>query len=220
MKTSNKILLALFLLPFVVVILLAFTFYSTYQSGKYITQEEYVKEKEVSAIIPSFNTIAISSYRGNVTIKSSDSFAITVFEWDKDRVIHEVTDGVLTIHSKNKGDYIPVTILCPSVSAITADTAAISVSNVLQNCTINAKAESNITLAGNADSLVLNIERNGNVDLGSNTIQKLQLNLSDGAQLNAGESTVIAFGNISLADSASVRFGGKAMKAFLNQKTQ
>ncbi|MCC6290135.1 MAG: DUF2807 domain-containing protein [Chitinophagaceae bacterium] len=220
MKTSNKILLALFLLPFIAVTFVAFSFYSRYKSGKYITQEQYTKEKEISTIVSSFNTIDLSSYRGTATIKASDSFAIVVFNWDKDKVIPKVKDGVLTLHYKNEDNYAPVTILCPSVTTITADSVEISVGNVLRNATINAKTESRITLTNNADSLVLNIDRNANVNLGANIIQKLQLNLANGAELDASESTVISFENTTIADSATVKIGGKTMKAFLNQNSK
>ncbi|MBN8787693.1 MAG: hypothetical protein J0I84_11440, partial [Terrimonas sp.] len=90
----------------------------------------------------------------------------------------------------------------------------------LRNSTINAKAESYITLNSNADILALNIERNGNVNLGANTIRELQLNLSNGAQLDASEAIVMSFSNVALADSATVKFGGKTMKAFLQQESK
>lgn len=219
MKTSNKILLTLFLLPFIVVTLVAFTFYSTYKSGKYITQEEYVKEKESLKTIPSFNAINLSSYNGRITIKSSDSFAIAVFEWDKDKVTPEVKDGVLTLLAKNRNEYAPVTILCPYVSAIAVDTAEVSVGNVLKNTTITAKAASNIFLDGDAENLLLDIKEGGTINTNKATIQKLQLNIANGGRLIANEADIISFGSIILEDSAIVEMRGKILKTIIPLQT-
>lgn len=216
MKTSNKILLALFLLPFVVVTLVAFTFYSTYKSGKYSTQEEYEKEKEFLKITPSFNAINLSSYNGRITIKSSDSFAIAVFEWDKDKVTPKVKDGVLTLLSKNRNDYAPVTILCPSVSSITVDTAEVSVGKVLKNTIITANAESNIFIDGDAENLSLNIKQGGTINTVEATIQKLQLNIANGGRLIANESNIISFGDILLGDSAILEMKGRVLKTIMS----
>ncbi|MFT3749785.1 MAG: DUF2807 domain-containing protein [Agriterribacter sp.] len=221
MKTSNKILLTLFILPFVLATLVGFTFYSVQKSGKFITEEQYNKESKLTNIVPAFTAIDLLRYKGNhVTISKSDSFAVVTDEWNKGKVSYEVKDNILILTSASKDEYIPVTIFCPSVVLITTDSAGVNIGDVLRNATINAKAESDITLNSNADSLTLNIERNGSVNLGANTIQKLQLNLSNGAQLDASESTVIGFSNVSLADSAIVKFGGKTMKAFLHKESK
>ncbi len=220
MKTSNKILLALFILPFVLATLAGFTFYSIQNSGQFITEEQYDKESKLTNIVPAFTGIDLLNYKGNhITISKSDSFAVVTDEWNKDKVSYEIKENTLILKTSSGNEYIPVTILCPSLTIITTDSSEVSINDVLKNSTINAKAESNITINGDADSLVLNIERNGNVNLDANSIQKLQLKMDNGATLNIKESNLREFGNLAIEDSAAIRIDGKILKAILQQKT-
>ena len=218
MKTSNKILLTLFALPFVIVTLLAFSVYSSYKNGKYITQEQYDKELKTANIIPSFNGVTLHAYKGYVTISKSDSFAVVVYKWDKDKIIYDVKDGNLVLHSKNSNDYIPVTILCPTLSSANIGSTGVTLDNVIKNGSVIAKAESDINIIGDIDSLALNIEKTGQVNVADSKIQKLQLDVANGGRFNANNATFGEFGTVSIADSAVINMGGKTLKSFIDQK--
>lgn len=218
MKTSNKILLALFVLPFVVITLLAFSVYSSYKNGKYITQEQYEREIKVANTTTSFNGINLQSYKGYVNINKADSFAVVVYKWDKDKITYDVKDGNLVLSSKNPNDYIPVTILCPAVSSVTIGSTGVTLSDALKNGSVIAKAESDININGDIDSLTLNIEKNAQVNVGDSKIQKLQLQVADGGRFISNNATIGEFGTVAIADSAIINMGGKTLKSFIDQK--
>lgn len=220
MKKSNKILAALFIFPFIAITLVGFSMYSIVKNGKYLTEEEYNKETKSTQITPSFTGIDLLQYRGKVVnITRSDSFAVVTDNWNKDNVSFVVKDNVLIIKSV-KDDYAPVTILCPSFSSLTADSSNVYIAVALKNSTINAKSQSGISIAADADSLTLNIERDGSVSLHNSTIRKLSLHMHNGAELKTDEANILQFGNLLIEDSATVNLGGKAMKALLDHTTK
>ena len=77
MKTSNKILLALFLLPFITVLFIMLTLHAKIKNGDYITDQQLEEKNNNRYTVQPFTEIYLQNFRyGNVTITKADSFSI------------------------------------------------------------------------------------------------------------------------------------------------
>lgn len=215
MKTSNKILLSLFVLPFIIVLFIYASLYGKYKNGDYITKQQIENERSALTIVEPFTEIDLGGFnRGHISIKHSDSFAIRVENWNKDQIQFQSQTGLLTLRSKNQHDYVPVTVYCPGFIQLSIDSANAEIDPAtLTNVTMNIGVEGDVTFNGSADSLTVNVKRNGAFTLGgSASIKWLNLQLANGSRFNNEEGSVQQIGNLALEDSATLNVNGKTMR--------
>ncbi|HRP57772.1 hypothetical protein [Agriterribacter sp.] len=215
MKTSNKILLTLFALPFIMILFIYASLYAKYKSGDYVTEQQVENERSTLTIVHGFQGINLGGFgRGRISIKHSDSFAVRVDNRNKDQIEFQSQSGVLTLRSKNRHGYLPVTVYCPGFSALSIDSATAEIDPfVLAGVTMDIGAEGNITFNGLADSLTVNIKRNGAITLGNAAnVKWLNLQLANGSSFNNKEGGIQQIGNPVLEDSATLNVNGKTMR--------
>ncbi|MGN6495576.1 MAG: GIN domain-containing protein [Agriterribacter sp.] len=217
MKTSNKILLALFLLPFVVCLFIYVSLYAKYKNNDFITEKQLNEENHITEQLPSFSQIAITHFKGDITIEQSNDRSVRFEKWNKENFVYEVKNNVLNIRTI-KGDYASLTILCPSFEQLNADSAGVQINSMkFQNLRLNLGHEANVHFKGQADSLTAAIKSSSGLDLNSEaTAGVLNLILDNHASFES-VGQIKQFGNIQLQDSADVRMNGKAMRALLDK---
>lgn len=215
MKTSNKILLSLFVLPFIIMTFIYASLYGKYKNGEYITEQQVENERSALTIVDHFTEIDLGGFkRGHISIKYSDSFAIRVDNWNKDQIQFQSEAGVLTLRSKNQHGYLPVTVYCPGFIKLSIDSANAEIDPVaLTGATMNIGAEGDVTFNGSADSLTVNVKRSGAITLGSTAdVKWLNLQLADGSRFNNEQGSIQQIGNLLLEDSATLNVNGKTMR--------
>ena len=153
MKTSNKILLALFLLPFVVCLFIYVSLYAKYKNNDFITEKQLNEENHITEQLPPFNQIAIAHFKGDITIEQSNDRSVRFEKWNKENFAYEVKNNVLNIRTI-KGNYASLTILCPSFEQLDADSAGVQINSMkFQNLRLNLGHEANVHFKGQADSI-------------------------------------------------------------------
>ncbi|HRP33850.1 MAG TPA: hypothetical protein PKV73_18260, partial [Agriterribacter sp.] len=76
MKTSNKILLSLFVTPFIIMACIFTALYGKYKNGEFVTLEQIEDETSRSLNVAPFSAINLSGLKqGYVTIKHADNYA-------------------------------------------------------------------------------------------------------------------------------------------------
>lgn len=221
MKTSNKILLGLFLLPFIITTFITVVLYAKFQSGSYITQQQLDNETSVSETITAFTEIDLRGYKnGHVNIAYGDSFIIKYDKWSKDNLEYNSASKKLTIKTKKREDYNSITIFCPSFSRLILDSTGVTIDSLaLANASIDIGSEGNVVFRAQADSLTLDIKRGGNISFENNAaVQMLNLKLANGSEFNKTEGFIKQIGNVTLEDSASLNVDGKTMRMILERK--
>lgn len=219
MKTSNKILLALFLLPFVVCLFIYASLYAKYKNNDYITEKQLNEENLLTEQLPPFNQISIAHFKGDITIEQSNDRSVRFEKWNKENFAYEVKDNVLSIRSI-KDDYASITILCSSFEQLDADSAGVQINSMkFQNLKLNLGHETNVHFKGQADSLTVAIKGRSGLDLSNEaTANVLNLTLDNHASFES-VGQIKQFGNIQLQDSADVHMNGKAMRALFEKAT-
>lgn len=215
MKTSNKILLTLFVLPFIIVLFIYASLYGKYKNGDYVTQQQVENERSALTLLDDFNKISLGGFeRGNVFIKYSDSFAVRTDNWNKDQIEFQSQAGVLSLRSKNQHGYLSVIVYCPGFSALSIDSASAEIDPfILAGVTMDIGREGNITFNGSADSLTVNIERSGGFTLGNTAnVKWLNLRLANGSRFNNEQGSIQQIGTLVLDDSATLNVNGKTMR--------
>lgn len=218
MKTSNKILLSLFLFPFVVCLFLYVALYAKYKSNDYITEKQLNEENNITAKLSPFNHINIAQFKGEINIEHSNDPSIRLQKWNKDQVAYEVKNNVLNVRTI-KGDYASVTILCPPFEQLDADSTSIQINNQMkfQHVKLNLGHEANLRFNGQADTLTVAIQSRSGVDFNSEAnAGVLNLSLDNHASFES-VGQIKQFGNIQLQDSADVHMNGKAMRALFEK---
>ena len=221
MKTSNKILLSLFVLPFIIVLFIYVSLYAKYKNGDYVTEQQVQNERSALTVVDQFNEIDLHGFKqGQISIKHSDSFAIRVDNWNKDQVEFQSQAGVLKLRSKNQHGYLPVTVYCPGFTKLSIDSASAEIDPAnLPGIVMNIGAEGNVTFNGSADSLTAEVKKNGTITLGSTAdVKWLNLQLSNGSKFNNEQGRVQQIGNLLLEDSATLNVNGKTMRMILEKK--
>lgn len=221
MKTSNKILLSLFVLPFIIILFIYASLYAKYKSGDYVTEQQIENERSALTIVDQFTEIDIDGFqRGHISIKHSDSFAIRVENWNKDQVEFQSQGNVLTLRTKNQHGYLPVTVYCPGFLKLSIDSASAEIDPAtLAGIVMNIGAEGNVTFNGSADSLTVDVKKSGAITLGSTAdVKWLNLQLANGSRFNNEQGSVQQIGNLMLEDSATLNVNGKTMRMILEKK--
>ena len=219
MKTSNKILLALFLLPFIIVLSIILTVHAKIKNGNYTTEKKEQEKNRITNQLNPFSDIDLSGYKnGRVEIKYSDSFYIYYDKVQKENINIEQEGNKLALKTNTSNDnYHFVTILCPTFSALHFDSLNVSVGAMhLTNARIDAGAESTLHFAGKATKLTIAGLRNSNTSFEDKAIvDTLNLQLSNGATFNNMHGVIMQLGQVALDDSASVNVGGKTAELML-----
>ncbi|MBX3255008.1 MAG: DUF2807 domain-containing protein [Chitinophagaceae bacterium] len=217
MKTSNKILLTLFLLPFLVCSFLSIALYAKYRSNDYTTEAQFNEENHTASELPAFANIHVSNFNGHVNIEYSNDRALRMEKWNKDKVQYEVKNNTLFI-SSIRDHYVPVTILCPFFEQLDADSARLSIrSYKLKNAVFNLGHAANMDFNGQADTLSIAMKNSSNLDFNSQaTVGLLNLVLDDHASFESF-GQISRFGNVQVKDSADIRMDGKTMRSLLEK---
>ncbi len=219
MKTSNKILLALFLLPFITVLLIMLTLHAKIKNGDFITEKQAQEENRITSQLAPFSDIDLSAYKnGRVEIKYSDSFYIHYDKSQKENINVEQQGNKLMLKTnKGSGNYHFLTVFCPTFSALRFDSLEVFVDAMhLANARIDAGAETSLHFAAKAGKLTLSGQRGSNISFEDTAmIDTLNLQLSNGATFNNMHGVITRLGEIKLGDSAALNVGGKIMQMLL-----
>ncbi|MBN8859258.1 MAG: DUF2807 domain-containing protein [Sphingobacteriales bacterium] len=219
MKTSNKILLALFLLPFITVLFIMLTLHAKIKNGDYITDQQLEEKNNNRYTVQPFTEIYLQNFRyGNVTITKADSFSIKYSKEIKDNIEYRLNGNRLFVKSLGNNYYNRVVIYCPSFNSIEADSSAVSVDSMsLYNCRIAVGASSSLSFGAQADTLSLNLKDHSDLSFTSTAkVNVLGLAMGNHATLNQTEGTIKNRGEMLLADSATLNIDGRTMQKFIN----
>jgi len=219
MKTSNKILLALFLLPFITVLFIMLTLHAKIKNGDYITDQQLEEKNNNRYTVQPFTEIYLQNFRyGNVTIAKADSFSIKYSKEIKDNIEYRLNGNRLFVKSLGNNYYNRVVIYCPSFNSIEADSSAVSVDSMsLYNCRIAVGASSSLSFGAQADTLSLNLKDHSDLSFTSTAkVNVLGLAMGNHATLNQTEGTIKNRGEMLLADSATLNIDGRTMQKFIN----
>lgn len=219
MKTSNKILLTLFLLPFVTVLFIMLAVHAKIKNGDYITEKQEQEENRITNPLAPFSEIDLSAYKnGKVEIKYSDSFYIRYDKSQKENISIEEQGNKLVLKTNNGSDnYHFATIFCPTFSALRFDSLEVFVDAMhLANIQIDAGAEASLHFAAKAASLAVSGQRGSTISLDDKAVvDTLNLELSNGASFNNMQGVITRLGLVRLEDSASMNIGGRTMQMLL-----
>lgn len=218
MKTSNKILLTLFLLPFGTVLFIMLALHAKIKNGDYITDQQLEEENNSRYSVQPFTEIYLQNFRyGNVTITKADSFSIKYGKEMKDNIEYRLNGNRLFVKSLGDRYYSRVTIYCPSLNSIEADSSAVSVDSMsLGNCRITVGASSNLSFGAQADTLSLNLKDHSDLSFTSTAIVNvLSLAMGNQATLNQTQGIIRNRGEMLLADSATLSIDGRTMQKFI-----
>ncbi|MFT3704882.1 MAG: hypothetical protein QM802_21125 [Agriterribacter sp.] len=222
MKTSNKILLTLFLLPFVIVLFMSLALYAKIKRGDFITGKQQDMENSIIKHTEPFSDIDLSHFtNGHLTIQYSDSFSIKYDKWEKDNIEYLQEGSKLMLKTKPGSDYNTATILCPSFKNLRFDSLEVEIDSMhLSNTTLNIGNNASLNFGAQADNLQVNTAKGSGINFSENAIvDTLHLQLSNGATLNKESNGIIKhLGEIQLADSASITVDGKTMRMFLEKQ--
>jgi hypothetical protein len=219
MKTSNKILLTLFLLPFVTVLFIMLTIHAKIKTGDYITEKQLEEERNIRYTVQPFTEIYLQNFRyGNVTIAKADSFSIKYGKEIKDDIEYRLNGNSLFVKSLGNNYYNRVTIYCPSFNSVEADSSAVSVDAMsLGNCRIAVGTSSSLSFGAQADTLNLNLKDRSDLSLTSTAkVNVLRLTMGNHATFNQTEGIIQNRGEMLLDDSATLSIDGRTMQKFIN----
>jgi hypothetical protein len=219
MKTSNKILLTLFLLPFVTVLFIMLTIHAKIKTGDYITEKQLEEERNIRYTVQPFTEIYLQNFRyGNVTIAKADSFSIKYGKEIKDNIEYRLNGNSLSVKSLGNNYYNRVTIYCPTFNSVEADSSAVSVDAMsLGNCRIAVGTSSSLSFGAQADTLNLNLKDRSDLSLTSTAkINVLRLTMGNHATFNQTEGIIQNRGEMLLDDSATLSIDGRTMQKFIN----
>ena len=219
MKTSNKILLTLFLLPFVTVLFIMLTIHAKIKNGDYITEKQLEEERNIRYTVQPFTEIYLQNFRyGNVTIAKADSFSIKYGKEIKDDIEYRLNGNSLSVKSLGNNYYNRVTIYCPSFNSVEADSSAVSVDAMsLGNCRIAVGTSSSLSFGAQADTLNLNLKDRSDLSLTSTAkVNVLRLTMGNHATFNQTEGIIQNRGEMLLDDSATLSIDGRTMQKFIN----
>lgn len=220
MKTSNKILLCLFLLPFAAAIFVYSSLYAKFRNNDYVTEAQLDEESHITSTIGSFNNIDVSGYKGHITIKHGDHFALKFEKWNKDRFSYEIKDNKLFINTKADYDN-PITILCPGFERLLADSSSIFVDSIhLKHVFFDLGHNTSLNFNGHADTLTADISSGAGMDLNNNaTVGVLNLTIDNHASFENNTGIITQFGKMQLQDSAELRVDGKTLRLLFEKNT-
>ena len=219
MKTSNKILLTLFLLPFVTVLFIMLTIHAKIKTGDYITEKQLEEERNIRYTVQPFTEIYLQNFRyGNVTIAKADSFSIKYGKEIKDNIEYRLNGNSLSVKSLGNNYYNRVTIYCPTFNSVEADSSAVSVDAMsLGNCRIAVGTSSSLSFGAQADTLNLNLKDRSDLSLTSTAkVNVLRLTMGNHATFNQTEGIIQNRGEMLLDDSATLSIDGRTMQKFIN----
>jgi hypothetical protein len=136
MRTSNKILLGIFLAPLLILTLIHAVLYAKYKTGNYVTMKSVEEDRFIRKALKNINNIAVYGLN-NFNIKPADSLQLEI-EKDKNGHLHYAIVGdSLIIHGDstiNRPDgsadirrsYQAVNLYAPMIANIIADNADIN----------------------------------------------------------------------------------------------
>lgn len=221
MKTSNKILTGLFVLPFIIVFLISLALYAKIKSGNFISQKQQEIENSIIKNTTAFTDIDLSAFNnGHVNIKHSDSFSIKYDKWERENIEYEQQGNKLILKTKPGRDYNTATIFCPSFSNLNVNSLEVNVDDMrLSNAIINLGENASLQFEAQAQNLLIKAEKDASISFGSNAaIDTLNISLANGAALNKNNDGLIKhLGTVQLSDSAMLSVDGKTMRMFLEK---
>src|ERR1700733_3371730 len=136
MRTSNKILLGIFVGPLIIITCIHVALYAKYKSGHYVAMQTVQEDRYTTAYYKNISTVSVYGLN-NFTIKPSDSIKLEV-EKSRDGHLHYSFDGNTLVihgdttikHSNGTSDYNrsyeSVTLYLPLGTTVSADNAEIT----------------------------------------------------------------------------------------------
>lgn len=224
MKTSNKIVLALFSLPLIIMLFVYGSLYAKYKNKDFITEKQVEEERTVRTPLAAFHTINLTDYEGNyvVTITKGDAYAVSIDKSDKEAFSFDNSNGMLKIKA-SKEFRNRVTITCPDFQTLEADSSCGIYLNELHLKKLDCRLGhlSSINLAATIDSMNVAMKDGTGLELGQSAkIGMLTLQMLDDAKLEQNGGEIAAFGNVSIGDRCLIKVDGKTMQKLLQKTPQ
>jgi hypothetical protein len=215
MRTSNKILLGIFLGPLIILTLLQLTLYAKLKSGHFVVLKTVQEDRYIRLAPKNINNIAVYGLN-NFRIISSDSLKLEIEKDERSHLHYVISGDSLIIHGDSiinqpgresdiERSYQSVNLYLPSVVAIAADNSDITVEGSKDS--LNAKSY-HFTLTNSAG---LKIEDNGD-DSKQVYFKTLGIQASHSAGIELTGHTCVSDLQLSLIQSAFTDNG-----AFVNQ---
>lgn len=220
MKTSNKILVGLFLFPFLIVLFIDLTLYAKIKKGDYVSVEQAEIETGISQKLTPFTDITVDNFtNGRIEIKHGDSFSIRYGKWEKDNIFYENQNNKLVVMKSKLNDYGTVTIYCPSFTSLSFNGVDVFVDSMhLGNVTLNVGTDARLEFGASAENVVINGKRGADISFQNNAvIDTLNMHLYNGAEFNKAQGTIKQAGTITLEDSASLNVDGITMRMLMKK---
>jgi hypothetical protein len=135
MRTSNKILLGIFILPLLILTLIHVTLYAKYKSGRYIAMKNVQEDRFIRKTLKSVNNIAVYGL-DNFRIIPSDTFKLEIEKNGSSHFRYTINGDSLVIHGDSTvikageqddiiRSYQQVNLYLPSNTTITADNSEV-----------------------------------------------------------------------------------------------
>lgn len=134
MRTSNKIILGIFVAPLIVLAALNLTLYAKYKSGNYVTMEHGNENRVMRLVFTHVMSVAVYGL-DNFSIVPADTAALEIEKQDNNRLRYVVQGDSLVIHgdslaeSKDNGgrNYRSVKLYLPGDASIIAHNSDVDI---------------------------------------------------------------------------------------------
>ncbi len=217
MATSNKILIALFMLPIVILGVNFGALYMKFKNDDYVTEKKINDERTTKNQLASFSRIDLSGFRGEQTEIVQGDYTLNYDKNYNDYISFEVRDSTLFVKTIKDG-YHSVVISCHSFNFLSARSRVNIDSMPLSNCHLDIMGE-NATINFNAqcDTLSVKLADMASINMQpASSIELFNLEMADHTAVSSEQSAIIQqFGHTVIADSATVHLYGKTFKLLL-----
>jgi hypothetical protein len=219
MRTSNKILLGIFLTPLLILTLIQVALYAKYKSGNYVSMKTVQENRFIRKTLKNISNVKVYGLN-NFRIMPSDSLRLEIEKDENSHLHYTITGNSLIIHGDSTGprlngsgdiirSYQAVNLYLPSGATITADNSEVTV----QGSKDSLKATSYHFSIVNSGSL--KVDENGN---DSNHVYfkglTIQASHSSGIELTAYSSILEL--QLTMIESAFTDNGASIDKLVIN----
>lgn len=217
MATSNKILIALFLLPLLILGTNFGALYMKYKNENYTTQNELNNSRLTKNELPPFTRIDLSEFKGdNIDIRSGEA----ALHYDKsynDNIRFEVKDNTLFVKTLQEG-YHTATILSNGFHYLST-AANVNIDSMYLPVLELIVSEKSGAVSFNAqcDTLSTKLLESSSLTLSpTSVIGVFNLEMTNHTTIIANPNANIKqFGQALISDSANLQLDGKTLKLLL-----
>lgn len=216
MKTSNKILLGVLLLPLVLMIFVYSSLYAKLRNNDYITEAQIAEESRDHFTLQEFDAIDLFGFdKGRVEIVYGTAPGYSVSKTARQDVRAEVRDGVLYL--KTTAPYQDVVITSPGFREIAADSVQIHVDSMkLRSLSCRLGYGAQLFTKAQTDTLSIEIGNNSNLYLErSASIGVLRGRVAEGATVVQDGASIRQIEEMQLDDGARITLEGRSMNKLL-----